>query len=153
MEFEDETDNGGTKSRGRPFPPGESGNRAGRPKGSRNRSTLILQELIAGDLEAIVGKAKQVALDGNPAMLQTFLKPLLRREPPINFELPDLHSPADAVKVMRNLLQNVSQGEITLAEAERVSRVVEVYLNALEVDDFERRLGLVEEWRHHLGKE
>jgi Family of unknown function (DUF5681) len=39
------------KQRGRPFKRGESGNRRGRPKGSRNRRTKVMLEAAAAESE------------------------------------------------------------------------------------------------------
>ena len=36
----------GKKQRGKPFQPGQSGNPSGRPQGSRNKATLIAEQLI-----------------------------------------------------------------------------------------------------------
>ena len=44
------------------FKPGQSGNPAGRPKGSRNRSTLALEAIFEAEAEAITRKAIELAL-------------------------------------------------------------------------------------------
>jgi len=53
----------GQQRRGRPFQPGQSGNPRGRPAGSRNHITLMLDRLAEADavdvLRAIVAKAKE----------------------------------------------------------------------------------------------
>ena len=39
------------------FQKGQSGNPAGRPRGSRNRATILFQNLLEDDAEAIARKA------------------------------------------------------------------------------------------------
>ena len=129
--------------RGRPFPKGVSGNPGGRPRGSKNRATAAAQ-LLEESAEEIAERVKALALGGDRGMLALLLKPILRHEPPISFTLPTLHSAADAKAAMKVLLDQAAAGEITLAEAERVARLVEVYLKALEDDDFDHRLRLLE---------
>src|SRR6516225_9807088 len=59
--------------RGRPFEKGRSGNPAGRPRGSRNRSTLAAQLLLQGEAEALTRKAVELALGGDPTALRLCL--------------------------------------------------------------------------------
>ena len=48
-----------------PFEKGESGNPAGRPRGSRNRATLLMEGLLADDAEAIGRKAIAMTKQGD----------------------------------------------------------------------------------------
>jgi hypothetical protein len=50
-----------TKTRGRPFAPGNPG----RPKGSRNKATLAAEALLDGEAEALTRKAIELALAGD----------------------------------------------------------------------------------------
>ncbi|HYZ43542.1 MAG TPA: DUF5681 domain-containing protein, partial [Xanthobacteraceae bacterium] len=50
-----------------PFEKGESGNPAGRPRGARNRATLLMQNLLADDAETIGRKAIEMAIAGDLA--------------------------------------------------------------------------------------
>ena len=43
------------------FQPGQSGNPKGRPRGSRNRATLLAQELLGDEGETIMRKAIELA--------------------------------------------------------------------------------------------
>jgi hypothetical protein len=67
--------------KGGKFVKGQSGNPAGRPKGSKNAITLLkqslelqLREQAAPDLGAVLDKAVELALDGNPAMIKMLLE-------------------------------------------------------------------------------
>ena len=65
------------------FLQGLSGNPAGRPRGSRNRTTLAAQALLDGEAEALTRKAVDLALDGDIAALRLCLERIIpvRREP------------------------------------------------------------------------
>jgi hypothetical protein len=43
----------GSRTRGRPFKPGISGNARGRPKGSRNKRTIADQEIVASGMSPL----------------------------------------------------------------------------------------------------
>jgi hypothetical protein len=131
--------------RGRPFVPGQSGNPAGRPRGSRNRATLLAQALLDDTAEELFRKAQEMALAGDRSMITLLLKQVLRQERPITFELPELRTAADVENLMTMLLEQVAAGEITLDVAERVTALAETRLKTLEAYDFERRLQILEQ--------
>src|SRR5262249_24150308 len=82
-----------------PFEKGESGNPAGRPRGSRNGATLVMEGLLADDAEAIGRKAIAMAKQGDMAAIRLCmdrLAPVPKGEP-VAFELPPLEKPADSV--------------------------------------------------------
>ena len=56
--------------RGRPFEKGRSGNPAGRRTGSRNKATLAAAALLAGESEALIRKAVELALAGDPTAMR-----------------------------------------------------------------------------------
>jgi hypothetical protein len=55
------------------FQKGRSGNPNGRPKGSRNKTTVIAQTLLEGEAEALVRKVVQLALEGDLTCLRICL--------------------------------------------------------------------------------
>src|ERR1700750_2162712 len=87
----------GQQRRGRPFQPGQSGNPRGRPAGSRNRVTALLDHLAeadAGDvLRAIIAKARA----GDPRCADLVLARLWqqRKGQAVIFDLPPLITAAD----------------------------------------------------------
>src|SRR6202022_4903689 len=52
------------------FRKGQSGNPAGRPPGSRNRATIMVQNLLEGAAENIAKRAAQLAEEGNVAAIR-----------------------------------------------------------------------------------
>ena len=65
------------KQRGRPFESGQSGNPKGRPKGSRNKTTLLAESLLEGDADAIMRKLLEKAKEGDLTALRICLDRLL----------------------------------------------------------------------------
>jgi hypothetical protein len=63
-----------------------------------------------------------------------------RKDRPINFTLPKLETPADAVKANAALVEAVSAGEITPSEAVELSKLVENFVSAFKAHDLEERL-------------
>jgi hypothetical protein len=98
-----------------PFEKGESGNPAGRPRGSRNRTALLMENLLSYEAEAIGRKAVEMAIKGDMAAIRLCMDRLApaRKEEPIAFELPPLEKPADSVAAAATLVAAVAEGELT----------------------------------------
>ena len=82
-------DNTAGIQRGRSFKAGQSGNPAGRPKGSRNKATLAAEALLEGELEAIIRKLLEKAKEGDSSALRLCLDRLMppRRDRSVTFDL------------------------------------------------------------------
>src|ERR687887_1160830 len=95
-----------------PFEKGESGNPAGRPPGSRNRATLLMESLLADDAEAIGRKAVEMAKGGDLAAIRLCVDRLApaRKGKPVLFELPPLEKPADSVVAAGKIADAVAAG-------------------------------------------
>ena len=59
------------------FSKGTSGNPAGRPPGSRDRATLLMESLLEGEAEQLTRKAIELALAGDIATLRLCLERLI----------------------------------------------------------------------------
>src|SRR5262249_40662297 len=129
-----------------PFEKGESGNPAGRPRGSRNRATLLMEGLLADDAEAIGRKAIEMAKPGEMGPIRRgWARPA--RAPkgePVGFGLPPLEKPADSVVAAAEIVAAVAAGELTPSEAAELAKVVDVYVRAMATTAFDERLTRLE---------
>ena len=129
-----------------PFEKGECGNPAGRPRGSRNRATLLMEGLLADDAEAIGRKAIELAKQGDMAAIRVCMDRLspVRKGEPVAFELPPLNKPADSVAAAAEIVAAVSAGELTPSEAAELAKVIDVYVLAIATNAFDERLTKLE---------
>jgi hypothetical protein len=140
------SENTAPKQRPQAFKPGKSGNPAGRPKGSRNKTTLALEALLDGEAEAITRKAVEMALDGDTTAMRLVMDRIMppRRERPIMFEMPKMETAADAVKASAALVDAVAAGDITPSEAGELSKLVDGFTRAVELHEIQQRLDKLE---------
>jgi hypothetical protein len=128
------------------FYKGESGNPAGRPRGSRNRTTILMQSLLEADGEALARKAIDLAKGGDLAALRMCMDRLVpaRKHEPVAFELPRLDTAADTVTAAATIVAAVAAGELAPSEAADIAKAVDIYVRALATQQFEERLAKLE---------
>lgn len=126
--------------------PGQSGNPSGKPKGVKNKATLMAQGLIDGQAGALVKKAIELALAGDGPVLRAILDRLCpaKRDAPILVTLPKIESAADLPAVTAAVIEAVSKGQLTPSEAQALAGLVETHRRALETADIEIRLAALE---------
>ncbi len=141
-----DTENSPPKVRGRPWQPGQSGNPAGKPPGTRHRATQLAEALIDGEGQEIVRTMIEAAKGGDITAGRAILDRLVppRRERPVIFALPELRGPADAAAAMAAITGAVATGDLTPGEAGELARLVEGFVKAIEATDFEARLAALE---------
>jgi hypothetical protein len=133
--------------RGKPFEPGQSGNPAGRPVGSRNKATLAIESLLEGELESITRAAVEAAKNGDMAAVRIVMDRVYpaRKSRPIHIELPPVADAAGVSAALDAVLVAVSNGELLLEEAEALTSLLEARRRAIETHDFELRIQRLEE--------
>lgn len=109
------------------FKKGQSGNPNGRPKGARNKATLIIEKLLDDDAEMIGKKAIELAKAGDSTALRLCLDRIAppRRDRHVAFALPPMNTPADAVGAVAAIVAAVAGGELTPSEAAELTKLVE----------------------------
>ena len=130
---------------GKPFQPGNRYGR-GRPAGSRNKTTIAMQDLLDGEGEAITLKAIELAKAGNETALRLCLDRLIapRRERPVRLSLPNITTAEGVSGAVAAVLDAVALGDVTIGEGVQLANLLEVRRKAMETQEFERRLTEVE---------
>jgi hypothetical protein len=128
------------------FKPGQSGNPAGKPKGTRNATTVAMEALLDGESTTITRKAIELAKNGDMTAIRLCLERILppRKDRPVNFTLPTITSARDALSALSALLTAVSSGELTPSEASEVGKLVDGYVKATEINELAERLERLE---------
>ena len=129
------------------FQKGQSGNPAGRPRGSRNKASLRMQEMLEQRAEELVNKLVAMAIAGNIGALRLCLDRLVpaRRNEPLFCELPPLAEAADAaVAATAAIVSAAAAGDVTADEAAKLAKVISLYIDSLEAHQFEDRLAKLE---------
>jgi hypothetical protein len=128
------------------FQKGQSGNPAGRPRGARNRTTMLMQNLLAGRAEVIGQKLVELAESGDIAAIRICMDRLApaRKDEPVVVELPPLETAADSVAAAATIVAAVAAGDLTASEAADLAKVVDIYVRALETKGFEERFAKLE---------
>jgi hypothetical protein len=128
------------------FKPGESGNPAGKPKGTRNAATLALESLLDGEAEALTRKAVEMGLAGDITALRLCLDRILppRKDRPVTFTLPEIKSAQDAASVVSAVLTAVAAGELTPTDAAEIGKLIDSYVRAFETAELADRLERLE---------
>ena len=117
------------KTAGGGFAPGVSGNPAGRPRGSRNKTTIAVEALLEGQAEALTQKAIERALAGDATALRICMDRIAppRRDRPTPFALPRLKEAADARDAFAAVVRAVAEGELTPSEAVTLAGLIEQF--------------------------
>lgn len=142
-----DAENAPRKQRGKPFAPGQSGNPAGKAKGTRHHATRAVLAMLDGEADTLTRTAIDLALAGDTVALRLCLERIAPpvKDKPIAVDLPALTSAEDASKAMAAIVGAMADGTITPSEAAAVAGVVETYRRTVETADIERRLAVLEE--------
>jgi hypothetical protein len=128
------------------FQKGRSGNPAGRPRGSRNQSTLAAEVLLEGEAEALTRRAIELALEGDTTALKLCLERIVpqRKSRAVCFDLPSIERVEDLGGAIGSVLQAASSGRLLLDEAAALVGMMESKRRVMETIDLEQRLRALE---------
>jgi hypothetical protein len=126
------------KTRGRPFAAGNPG----RPRGAKNKTTIMLEQLNEGHAEQLINKTIELAMEGNVRCLGMLLDRIwpARKSAPIALEFPPIKSPEDVLAAVAALWTEVGYGRVSPEEALALSQVAQQSMKAIEQQDVLKRL-------------
>jgi len=132
------------------FQPGQSGNPAGRPPGSRNKKTLALEaefdDRAEEILDDVIGRAKEGEKTAMRLCMERILAP--KRERAITIDLPVIETAGDARRALAVVTAELGEGGITLVEATKlialIDRVVRLIERVAKLEQKEREAAEVE---------
>src|SRR5262249_36623795 len=118
----------------------------GRPKGSRNKATVLAEELLDGEMEELIRTLIEKARAGDNAALRLCLDRMLppRRDRLVTFALPEIKTAADACAASAAILAACANGELTPHEAVELAGIVAAHVRLLESTELEARLADLE---------
>jgi hypothetical protein len=117
---------------------------AGRPCGSKNRTTAIAQALLVGEEPELVSKSIELAKAGDVQMLKFLLDRLLPKERLIKIDIPPLDFADDAINGMAAITGAIAEGQITPSEGAAIASMVGGYSRTLEVAELSKRVEALE---------
>ena len=129
------------------FAPGNRGNPAGKPKGARHRTTVMLEKILADGAEAVVHAMVEAAKSGDVQAGKIILDRIVpvRKGRPVPIDLPEVTTADGVLKALGAVVVAMSRGELTPDEAQTVAAVVAAPKAIIETQELERRLLALEE--------
>jgi hypothetical protein len=137
------------------FSKGTSGNPAGRPRGSRNRSTVLVEALLQEEAEPLTRKLIEMAKEGDPIAMRLCMDRLSPARKDRTIDLP--RGPVETLPQIRSgmstVVQAIGDGSITPAEGETVANVLTLQSNVVTNTEIVPRLEQLEEQVATLQKQ
>jgi len=129
------------------FSTGKSGNPAGRPKGSKNRATLLALCALEGEIGAIVKIIITAAKEGDMTAARLVVDKLIpnAKERPLSIDLPMAADIPGCLQAQIAVLAAVSSGDLLPGEGQVLSALIENQRRSLETQQLEQRLKMIEE--------
>lgn len=125
----------------------------GRPVGSRNKVSLLVDETLAARSDELIQKVIEMALDGDSTAMKLCLERICppRKDRAVAIDLPKIKKIDDTLSAMSTIASAAAEGELTPSEALHLSGVVEVYRKSVETTELNCRLKDIENQMKQAG--
>ena len=99
--------------------------------------------LLDGEAQALTRKAVELALEGDTTALRLCLERLMppRRDRATPLSIPPVRGAGDLMPAMAVIMAAAARGKISPGEGMGLAKFLDIFLNAIEVRDFDARLG------------
>lgn len=136
----------GKKQEGTRWRPGQSGNPNGRPKGARNKASIVAENLLDGESPAIIRKLISQAKKGQAIALKLVIERIVpKRGRAVEItDLPAISRASDIAEATGAVVRAAAEGELTLQEAEAFMRLLAAHRAAVETADLAVRIEALE---------
>ena len=128
---------------------GQSGNPAGRPKGSKDRRTLLFQELLPYS-DQLISKAVALALQGDPSMIKLCLDKLIGNARSVDRPVELKNFSGDLAAQGQVVLDALGKGRITPSEGSAILGALATQARLVELEELVQRLDALEQ-RENAG--
>ena len=133
------------KQRGKPFKPGQSGNPAGKPIGTKNRATVMAQALFDGEAETLTRKIIELAKGGDmqalKACVDRLCPPMKAQAAPVQVDIPETDNISDLAKYF---IKAAANGQLPPDVAAQLVSAVGTLARVVEVDELKERMAALE---------
>ena len=131
--------------KGRRFERGNKFGR-GRPRGSRNKTTLAAQALFDTFAEPVTRTCLRGALQGDPKLLQICIDRIVpaRRDLPIRIGKLAVGNAAELARASEIVTQQVAKGQLSVAQGQAMMELIDKRRKFIETQDLDQRLRAVE---------
>ena len=132
--------------RGRPFQPGNKYGR-GHPPGSRNKVARACQDTLDSHAETLTKKCLHMAFQGNTTAMRLCMERLMpaRRHRTLQFKMPPVRTMADVATASESVLSGVARGQLTPAEGQAFSLMLEGRRRMIETQELDQRISALED--------
>lgn len=141
------------KTEGKPSGRGQRGRFAagnkvgkGRPKGTRNRVTLLVEQMLEGEAEALTEKLIDKGLNGSTEAMKIIFGIMApaRKDRLVEMSMPKIESLEDLVSAHGFIIRSVTKGEISPSEGHSIAALLDLRRRAVESIQIEERLLAIE---------
>jgi hypothetical protein len=125
---------------------GESGNVAGKPKGTRHRATTMLMALMEKNAESITQTVIEAAKSGDLTAARMILDRLAphAKERPVSLVLPNTDTVEGVSAAQQVILQAVAAGDLLPGEGTALAGIVEARRKSIETLQLDLRIAALE---------